>query len=251
MRVEAIEIDHGDAELSDDSDGLDVENLAKPLVGIDDAGARCATWRRACFMFLVALALGAMGMTELVAAEHERQYGWTTSLCRVTRAFSDPDSLCVFYGIVVDGDAAPPLCAVPGAIAARTDFHAPPACHAPGDAGDATIAYWRDGVAVDTEVECLVPTDRRHAVPLTACVAAASGSNAPLALVYRTWTERLVYTVRTPKEGRLATESITSRRTFIGLALVTAGGTLLLLAVACVCPCRSLATRRAIRHRRD
>lgn len=175
------------------------------------------------------------GAAEMMAAERERQHGWMLQQCTVTYDFAHNDTECIYFGVhVPDGKE---LCAVPAAIASASSFLDPPACHGTGSrASDSDIAYWSQ-VAVNATVSCLVPTRDTSAVALTACVAATTGGRNVASIVWRTWIERLVYLVRTPREGASAIEAISTIRIRTGAILLFVGLVVVVLTLLCVCYC--------------
>jgi hypothetical protein len=182
---------------------------------------RLRRWALASMCFLVCAALVAVGVAEMIAAEIERQHGWTLTSCHVVNAFGHNDSHCVYFGAMTAASPVP-MCAVPATIASSVSFMEPPACHGNATPDAADVAYWRS-VRESNIVECFVPSDVRYGVALSTCVASTTGGHTVAALVWRTWLERLVYLTRTPREGLAAIESITAVRTRTGIALASVG----------------------------
>jgi hypothetical protein len=205
---------------------------AEPYPGM----ARLRRWAMATILYVVAGAMLAGGLAEVIAAETERQTGWKLSLCRVSHDFGHNDSECIYFGVtVLSPTVATRLCAVPATIAASSSFQDPPACHHLG-ADAAALTYWRN-LREGADVECLVPTVTRAAVSLETCISSSTGGHTVAAIVWRTWIERLVYLTQTPREGIAAIEAITQLRTHTGIGLCVGGALLLALVTAAICCC--------------
>ena len=204
---------------------------------------RPVTWCGVALFFLAA-ALILTGFCEIIGAENERTHGWTETLCTITQNYAQNDSMCVYFSVETvvpldrhhGGGGAPAtavnLCAVPASVTSQAWFHEAPACSHLDRAERHDLEYWRSVGA--EHVKCLVPVPPYGSnTPVSAAQCVNAVTTAGVAsIVWRTWIDRIVYLIRTPREGSAALENVLAARLGSGTLLLIVGAILLALSCA-------------------